>query len=218
MVIVAVSGCVHGEINLLYENLYRLEQSYGVKADILLCTGDFQAIRDYYDLEALSCPAKYKKLGDFKEYYTKARTAPLLTIIIGGNHESVLYMHSAINGGWIAPNMYYMGRCGVVRYGNLKIAGLSGIYNAKCYNKPLPKLPRTEKDYKSLYYVRNADVNKLSNISSPDIFMSHDWPQYIYNYGDTPALLNKKRFFRDCVQDNSLGSPPNFSLLTALRP
>lgn len=38
-------------------------------------------------------------------------------------------------GGWVAPNIYYLGYCGVVQYGGLRIAGLSGIYNYHDYNK-----------------------------------------------------------------------------------
>ena len=174
MVIIAVSGCVHGHLDFLYETLLNLEASRGIKADILLCTGDFQALRGNYDLPTLSCPAKYRQLGDFKAYYHKTKVAPILTIVIGGNHEAVLYMNSAKDGGWIAPNIYYLGRCGVVRFGSLRIAGISGIYHEHSYNTPLPRNPRSEEDYHSLYRVRLADVEKICNISQPDIFLSHD--------------------------------------------
>ena len=136
MVIIAVSGCVHGHLDFLYETLLNLEASRGIKADILLCTGDFQALRGNYDLPTLSCPAKYRQLGDFKAYY--------------------------------------LGRCGVVRFGSLRIAGISGIYHEHSYNTPLPRNPRSEEDYHSLYRVRLADVEKICNISQPDIFLSHD--------------------------------------------
>ena len=218
MVYIAVTGCIHGHLDEAYSSLARLEKSRGVKAEVLLCTGDFQALRGGYDLETLSCPAKYRELGDFVNYYSKVKRAPIPTILIGGNHEAVLYMHSARNGGWIAPDIYYLGRCGVVQYGSLRIAGISGIYNQKSYNEPLPRNPRNERDYKSLFRVKHEDVEKISRISPPDIFMSHDWPQGIYNYGDTQSLINKKRFLRGCIEDGSLGSPASAELMRILRP
>lgn len=38
------------------------------------------------------------------------------------------------HGGWVAKNIYYMGFANVVRFGPLKIGGLSGIYNSNVYN------------------------------------------------------------------------------------
>ena len=50
MVIVAVSGCVHGQIDSLYQKLAELEAYRGVQAAVLLCTADFQALRNDFDL------------------------------------------------------------------------------------------------------------------------------------------------------------------------
>lgn len=35
--------------------------------------------------------------------------APVLTIFIGGNHEASNYLQELPYGGWVAPNIYYMG-------------------------------------------------------------------------------------------------------------
>ena len=40
-------------------------------------------------------------------------------------------------GGWVAPNIYYLGNAGVVRFGGLRIAGLSGIYKHYDYEKSM---------------------------------------------------------------------------------
>ena len=38
-------------------------------------------------------------------------------------------------GGWVAPNIYYLGNAGVVNFGGLRIAGLSGIYKEHDFRK-----------------------------------------------------------------------------------
>lgn len=75
---VAVVGCLHGSLSELYETLPAV--------DLVLCCGDFQAVRNALDLDSLACPARYRRLGSFHEFYARPRDIPL-TIVIGGNHE-----------------------------------------------------------------------------------------------------------------------------------
>ena len=51
-----------------------------------------------------------------------------------------------------------------------------------------------------------------------DIFLSHDWPRSIYHYGDKKQLLKTKSFFRQEVENNTLGSPAASELLEHLKP
>lgn len=51
-----------------------------------------------------------------------------------------------------------------------------------------------------------------------DVFMSHDWPRGIYYYGSTGELLRKKKFLRQEVESNTLGSPAAEELLAHLQP
>ena len=37
-------------------------------------------------------PAKFRAMGSFHSYYSGKKVAPILTIIIGGNHEASNYM------------------------------------------------------------------------------------------------------------------------------
>ncbi len=38
------------------------------------------------------------------------------------------YLRRRFYGGWVAPNIFYLGTAGVVNFGGLRIAGLTGIY------------------------------------------------------------------------------------------
>lgn len=51
-----------------------------------------------------------------------------------------------------------------------------------------------------------------------DIFLSHDWPRSIYHYGNKKQLLKMKSFFRQEVENNTLGSPAASELLEHLKP
>ena len=53
---------------------------------------------------------------------------------------------------------------------------------------------------RSVYHVRHYDVLKLMHVKEPlDIFMSHDWPLGITEYGNRERLLREKPFFKEEV-------------------
>ncbi|CAM8928980.1 unnamed protein product [Rhodiola kirilowii] len=54
MVKIAVEGCMHGELDTVYDTLLDLEKKENTKIDLLLCCGDFQAVRNEKDLESLN--------------------------------------------------------------------------------------------------------------------------------------------------------------------
>lgn len=122
----AVAGCVHGSVERMYEVLETMENEQNCKADLLLCCGDFQAVRDNHDLESMTCSKYYHDLGTFRKYYSGENTAPVLTIFIGGNHEASNYLQELPFGGWVAPNIYYLGYAGCVNVNGLRIGGISG--------------------------------------------------------------------------------------------
>lgn len=51
-----------------------------------------------------------------------------------------------------------------------------------------------------------------------DIFLSHDWPTGIWEYGNKELLLRIKPYFREEMSNNLMGSPPLMSLLQTLKP
>ncbi|XP_053296393.1 lariat debranching enzyme [Pleuronectes platessa] len=217
---IAVEGCCHGELDKIYETIAFLEKKEGVKVDLLLCCGDFQAVRNEGDMKCMAVPAKYRTMQTFYKYYSGEKKAPVLTIFIGGNHEASNHMQELSYGGWVAPNIYYLGYAGVIRYKGIRIGGLSGIFKSRDYRKGHHEFPPYNPDtLRSVYHIRNIEVFRLKQIQMPmDIFMSHDWPRGIYYYGSVGELLRKKKFLRQEVESNTLGSPAAEELMSHLQP
>ena len=130
---VIVEGCCHGELDNIYASIAEVERRRGVKVDLLLCCGDFQSLRAEQDYDALAVPPKYRELKDFKKYWSGEKKAPVLTIFVGGNHEASNFLGSLFYGGWVAPNIYYMGAAGCVNVGGWRLVGASGIWHKRHY-------------------------------------------------------------------------------------
>ncbi|KAK4194418.1 putative lariat-debranching enzyme [Triangularia verruculosa] len=218
---VAIEGCGHGTLNAIYSSIAtscRERNWDGV--DLLIIGGDFQAVRNADDLTVMSVPSKYRELGDFPDYYSGKRQAPYLTIFVAGNHEAASHLAELHYGGWVAPNIYYMGAANVLRVGPIRIAGMSGIWKGHDYRKPHhERLPFNQSDTKSFYHVREIDVRKLLQVRTQvDIGISHDWPRGIEKHGDSHRLWKMKPDFQRESQDGSLGNPAADYVLNRLRP
>ncbi|KAG5639606.1 hypothetical protein H0H81_010808 [Sphagnurus paluster] len=217
---IAVEGCCHGDLDAIYARIAQLEDQHNYKVDVLVICGDFQAVRNWSDLECMAVPDKYKELKDFHKYYSGEKKAPILTIVIGGNHEASNYMWELYHGGWLAPNIYFLGHAGSVLVSGIRIAGASGIFKAQDFRQGHhEKIPYDRSSMRSIYHIREYCVRKLSLLPSPpDIFLSHDWPCQIEQYGDVRGLLARKKHFRADVESGRLGSPPLMGLLMTLKP
>lgn len=165
-------------------------------------------------------PAKYRKMGDFHQYYYGTKTAPYLTIFIGGNHEASNHLFELYYGGWVAPNIYYLGAANVVKLGSIKIAAMSGIFKQHDYYKPhYERLPYNDKTMRTIYHQRELDVRKLLAYRSQcDIGMSHDWPHEIAWLGDYRFLFKRKNFFLGDALNGELGSKAATLVQDRLRP
>ena len=232
---IAVEGCAHGDLERIYASLAQAEaQCGGSKVDLLICCGDFQAVRNRSDLHCMAVPDRFKAMNTFHRYYSGELVAPVLTVFIGGNHEAANHLQELYYGGWAAPNIYFMGFSGVVRFGGLRIAGLSGIFKSGDYNRGYYEVPPYDRSsVRSIYHVRKFEEMKLAMLGRrrasraelprdpgaiADIFISHDWPRGIARHGNTAQLLRKKKYFRKEVEENTLGSPPGERLMMLLRP
>ncbi|GFF90236.1 lariat debranching enzyme [Aspergillus lentulus] len=218
---VAFEGCGHGRLDDIYDSVARSATRRGWDGvDLVVIGGDFQAVRNSNDLACMSVPQKYKEIGDFHEYYSGKKTAPYLTVFIGGNHEASNYLFELYYGGWVAPNIYYLGAANVIRCGPLRIAGLSGIWKGYDYRKPhFERLPYNNDDVQSIYHVRELDVRKLLQIRTQvDLGLSHDWPNRVELCGDYETLFAKKHGFREDSNSGRLGSIAARFVLDRLRP
>lgn len=122
---IGVIGCAHGELEMIYDTLTSIEKVKESNIDLLICCGDFQGIRNENDLQCMA--TKHSQIGSFYKYYSGEKVAPILTIFIGGNHEASNYLQELPYGGWVAPNIYYMGNAGCVNVGGIRITGISGV-------------------------------------------------------------------------------------------
>jgi lariat debranching enzyme len=168
----------------------------------------------------MSCPVKYRAIGDFHSYYSGINKAPYLTIFVGGNHEASSHLWELFYGGWVAPNIYYMGAANVVRLGGLRIAGMSGIWKGYNFNKThYERLPYSQDDIKSIYHVREIDTRKLLQLQTQvDIGISHDWPRAIEKNGNERALFRLKPDFEQESKDGTLGNVAASYVMDRLRP
>jgi len=131
---IAVQGCCHGELDVIYRDIEKIESKTGNKVELLLICGDLQCVRTTNDLNSVAVPPKYRKMNSFYQYFTGEKVAPIKTIFVGGNHEASNILQSLYYGGYAAPNIYFLGFGGVVWYKGIKIGGLSGIYNQRHYH------------------------------------------------------------------------------------
>ncbi|KAK0109721.1 hypothetical protein ONS95_002400 [Cadophora gregata] len=218
---IAVEGCGHGTLDAIYSSVATACEARGWDGvDLLIIGGDFQSVRNAADLTVMSCPVKYREIGDFHAYYSGATKAPYLTIFVGGNHEASSHLWELFYGGWVAPNIYYMGAANVVRVGGVRIAGMSGIWKGYNFNKTHhERLPYSQDDVKSIYHVREIDTRKLLQLRTQvDIGISHDWPRAIEKSGNAKALWRLKPDFEQESKDGTLGNQAATYVMDRLRP
>ena len=211
---IAITGCIHGCLKKLYTDLLEYQTKNNINIDLVLCTGDFECMITEDDLNYLSCPLKYRHMGDFHKYYSGLLPTPFLTIFIGGNHEASNILNELFYGGYITEKVYYLGRSGIINYKGITIAGISGIFNEWDYLKGHYE-KKLDSSVKSIYHQREFELAKISNYSKKiDIFMTHDWPNDIINKND----INKISKITHWKDFDKIGSNPNKFLLDFLKP
>jgi lariat debranching enzyme len=223
---IAVVGCVHGEMEKMFESVSHVSVATGRAVDLVVCCGDFQSLRNIADLRSLSCPDRYKRMGEFHRYYSGELKVPAPTLFIGGNHEASSSLLRLPNGGYVANGVYYMGYAGVVWFGGVRIAGLSGIYKSHDFLRGrFESEPLDDSSVRSIYHQRQFDAQRLAALRCAgnrlDIALSHDWPRGVEKHGDLKWLLHAKRrddSLRREINANVFGSPATGPLVHSLQP
>jgi len=209
---IAVVGSFENSLNKLYKEIKQKEQQKNISIDLVLICGNLQAFRNKNDLKCVDCVEGWKNLGDFNEYFSGKRKATHLTLVIGGQEEASNYLKTLPYGGWIAPNIYYMGYSNVIRYNGLRIGGLSGM-NDKLFDHLyktdivkagyFERLPFDQRDRRSVCYTRYLDVYRMLQVKNGvDIMFTFDWPLDVL--GDKQSTIQCQRKLPFAFQNGDL--------------
>ncbi|GIQ85533.1 hypothetical protein KIPB_007216 [Kipferlia bialata] len=216
-------GCVHG----YWEELARLvntEIMKGGPIDLIVTCGDGKTFRNEYDMHFSAIPPKYRQLMSFHKLHSGAVKMPVPCIYVGGNHDASLYLAELPYGGWIAPNVYYLGNAGAVDcvFGDrhIRVAGASGIYKSHDARKPRYELPGFDQtSLRSIYHHRHADMDWLVGALQRQpplqtLMLSHDWPAISTSHMDITRQL--KRHCQDEARTGQLGSPLTSDIVSCI--
>ena len=118
-------------------------------------------------------PEKYRALGSYAEIQDPW---PVPTLFIGGNHEPWNVLGALPDGGLLRPGLEYLGRVGCRTIRGLRIAGLSGVYSPRAFNRPRQKWPFPPGQARDASYYRREDLERIARQASPDILLLHEWP------------------------------------------
>ncbi len=168
MPVFAVFGDIHGNLDFMYAQACEWQRK-NTKLDAILQVGDFQTVRTVDDLNYLFVPSKHKRTGDFPDYASGRKKAPILTIFTNGNHEAWNVLAEHMLGGCVAKNIHYLGRGGTTTVKEVTIGGLGELYNAEVFHRPIPRKPCNQ-----WKYYRKAEIARLQD-KNLDILLLHEW-------------------------------------------
>ena len=190
----AAVGDVHGHMDEMVTRVEAASKAAGRRVDFVLQVGDFEPHRDPHDLASMHAPKKFHQLGTFHRYFNNVKTFPWMIYFIGGNHEPYRFLDQHPRGGLIARNCYYLGRVGAVTLGDLRIAGLSGIFREALFDVPRPGYDRFHETSNRAYTgFTAAEVDALLSLAPVDILLLHDWPDFLLEGSEAAPLRARLR-------------------------
>ena len=185
---------VVGDIHGLWKTLYNIiieKISNDTKIDLLILLGDVEAYRSKEDVlssesqdsrkeRALSNELSEELNFSIKLFKERSIIFPILTIVIGGNHESSKWFNNLFYGGWLAENIFYTGYTNHFYLGNLLITSISGIYSSTEKNYFSNYIEPNNSYFSSKsYHIRAPTDLQLYCLKNTDIIITHDWPSNI---------------------------------------
>uniref|UniRef100_A0A8C5MBC9 CWF19-like protein 1 n=1 Tax=Leptobrachium leishanense TaxID=445787 RepID=A0A8C5MBC9_9ANUR len=169
---VLTCGDVYGKLDVLYNRVRTIQKKSG-PFDLLLCVGSFFGTSP-------ECQSQWE------EYKSGAKKAPIQTCVLGANNQETLKYFQDVDGCELAANITYLGRKGVFTGASgLQIAYLSGIESS---SEPAPAYCYTAKDIQSLKLLLTSN----SKFKGVDILLTSPWPKEVWNYGNSPGVINLK--------------------------
>ena len=214
-----VSGCLHGEWDLLLNTVEEYIRT-GTKIDLIIVTGDCQTFRNEKDMLSFAAPKRYHILGTFHKIASGERAVPCPIIIIGGNHEATDLLFQLPFGGYVAPNVYYMGRGCQLQVGDVLISGVSGLYNERNYFTPVNEsFPiRKPGDMHSALNIRAFTDFQLFGLERTQIMLSHDWPSSFPSKYAPPELSRIRPDLIESDKKGQFGLPLGMKFIEEVKP
>ncbi len=212
----AAIGDVHGSISAMFKLVRQWESEYNTRIDFILQVGDFEPHRSVEDLKTMDAPSKYKKLGDFPDFYVRKKKFTHPVWFIGGNHEPYGFLDLIPDGSEISPNCHYLGRVNSIELLGLKIVGVSGIYKEEVFNK------KNRPSAQEIHYHSNSEyigfleseIDKALEYSYADVLLLHEWPQGVVDLEASDAF-GKHHYIS---QSREVGNEYARLLVEALQP
>lgn len=189
----AAVGDVHGHFYSMLGMLQGWENRTGHSLAFVLQVGDFEPHRDAADVATMDAPAKYRKVGEFPNFYTGKAMFPWPIWFIGGNHEPYGFLDRCSAGEAIAPNCFYLGRVGAVMLEGVNVVGVSGVYREERFTRGRPDIAQCDR-YSNQEYIgfTEAEIERALELRSPDILLLHDWPCGAINPADAAQFVTCK--------------------------
>jgi Icc-related predicted phosphoesterase len=172
LMLICVGGDIHGRLDQFYRDIADFERSLGVKFDWALHVGDFGIWPD--PTKADKATLKHGDIGDFPQWFSEKKSAPIPTAFIKGNHEDFGFLESC-HKGVVLPNLFHIpnGRARELtcasEAGSIVVAGVGGCFGPSDYNRK----SRTLQGYAKRHFTSD-EIAALK--PGADILLFHDAP------------------------------------------